>query len=66
MTRCMQLNLRQFLTVISVYTPTLVSPQDEINSFCVDLRTILRNVDEYGKLVLLGDLNICVGCNSEL
>lgn len=54
------------MTVISIHTSTLVSPQDEINSFCIDIRTILRNMDKYEKFVLMEDLNVCVGCHSEL
>lgn len=54
------------MTVISVCVPTLVSPQEKINYFYDDLRTILINADRNGKLVLLGGLNTCVGLDSKL
>lgn len=49
----MQFYQRQFMTIISIYMPTLVSPQNETITFYDDFRIILRHVDK-DELVLPG------------
>lgn len=58
--------LHGFVTIISVYAPTLTSDDDMKESFYASLRSTLSSVHPQDKLLLLGDLNARVGKDHEL
>ena len=55
----------RFLTIISVYAPTLVSSGEQIMSFYHALRTLITSIPKDESIVVLGDFNARVGCDSE-
>ena len=52
---------KRFVTIISVYAPTMTNTDDKIEKFYADLESILQDVPKSDKLVLLGDFNARVG-----
>ena len=58
------LSAGRFLTLVSVYAPTLVSPEEKIASFYHALRSVVSSVPNSEMLVVLGDLNARVGSDS--
>ena len=53
------------MTIISVYAPTLTSPDDVKESFYEDLDTLVKATHPDDKLVVLGDFNARVGQDHE-
>lgn len=51
----------RFMTLISVYAPTLTSAKEDIDMFYGDLKSAIQKVDRQDKLVVLGDFNARVG-----
>ena len=67
--RIMKLRLplaaNRYLTLLSVYAPTLVSPEEDITSFYHALRSVISGVSRSESLVILGDFNARVGSDSD-
>ena len=55
----------RYMTVISVYAPTLISSDEIILSFYQDLRDYVNSILQTDKIVLLGDFNARVGCDGD-
>ena len=55
------LSCGRFITVISVYAPTLGSNQESIMAFYQDLRNCISSIPNADKILLLGDFNARVG-----
>ena len=55
----------RFISVISVYAPTLTSTDEVIMSFYQDLRNCLNSMAPAEKIVLLGDFNARVDCHDD-
>ena len=53
----------RFLTIVSVYAPTLTSDDVGTNSFYDQLHDLLVKIPSDDKLILLGDFNARVGCD---
>ena len=64
MSLCLPLYSNRCMTIISIYAATLVSAKLDIDCFYADLRSVLKNVHKGHKIVLMGDFNARVGCNS--
>ena len=56
----------RYLTLVSVYAPTLASPEEDIASFYHALRSVLSSVPKTEMLVILGDLNARVGTDADV
>ena len=52
------LSCGRFITVISVYAPTLGSNQESIMAFYQDLRNCISSIPNADKILLLGDFNV--------
>ena len=67
--RIMSLRLRidkgRFVTLFSVYAPTLNSAEESITSFYSQLRHALRSTPKDDKIILMGDFNARVGMESD-
>ena len=63
--RIMTLRVRmapnRYITLVNVYAPTMTYPEEEKEAFYSQLRTLITNVPEADKLILLGDFNARVG-----
>ena len=55
----------RFVTIVSVYAPTMDSPETNILSFYDELRQLLLNNSDDDKIILLGYLNAKVGRDSQ-
>ena len=55
---------KKFVTIISAYAPTMTNPEEVKDKFYEDLDAIISAVPAADKLVLLGDFNARVGCDS--
>ena len=55
------LSCGRYMTVISVYAPTLVSNQESIMAFYQDLRDCVTAIPKADKILILGDFNARVG-----
>ena len=64
MTLRLPLYSNHYMTMISVYAPTLVSAKLDIGCSYTDLSVVLKNVHKGDKIVLMWDFNARVGCNS--
>ena len=51
----------RFLSLISVYAPTLTSSTESIMGFYQDLSSVLSSIPKADKIILLGDFNARVG-----
>ena len=51
----------RFTSLISVYAPTLVSPEEDIVAFYTALSTLLSSIPKEEGIILLGDFNARVG-----
>lgn len=49
------------LTIVAVYAPTEVSPDDEKDRFYIDLQNILNEIPKRGPILVVGDLNAQMG-----
>ena len=56
---------KRFVTIVSVYAPTMDSPETNILSFYDELRPLFLNIPDDDKIILLGDLNARVGRDSQ-
>ena len=61
MTMTVPLTKKGNATLISVYTPTMTSPDETKENFYNQLRRTLRDTPRTDKLVLMGDSNARVG-----
>ena len=55
----------RFMTMLSVYAPTLNSSEESIMAFYQDLRTVINRIPNADKILLLGDFNARVGGDHE-
>ena len=55
----------RYASLVSVYAPTLDSPDEEIGLFYSELRKVIRAIPAQDKIVLLGDFNARVGRDHE-
>ena len=55
----------RYMSIISVYAPTLVSSEEDITSFYHALTTLLNSIPKEEGIVLLGDFNARVGTDHE-
>ena len=60
------LERQQFVSVVSVYAPTLTSPDEAQIAFYEDLDHTLREIPMADFLILMGDFNARVGRESEI
>ena len=51
----------RFMTVVSIYAPTMSHPPEEIEKFYADLGNIVANIPKDDKIAILGDFNARVG-----
>lgn len=65
MTLRVPLSNGHFVTLISVYAPTLNTDDDIKDAFYNDLRTCLTHIPRHDKLIVLGDFNARVGRDFE-
>ena len=59
------LRQKRFVTIVSVYAPTMDSSETNILSFYDELRQLFLNIPDDDKIILLGDLNVRVGRDSQ-
>ncbi|CAH1274548.1 Hypp5338 [Branchiostoma lanceolatum] len=59
------LRKKQYITLFSVYAPTLQADPADKNMFYTELRNLVRNTPADDKVVILGDFNARVGRDSE-
>ena len=57
----LDLGNNRFLTLISVYAPTMDHPPEETEQFYSDLGEIVRQIPKEDKIALMGDFNARVG-----
>ncbi|XP_047004617.1 uncharacterized protein LOC124622868 [Schistocerca americana] len=57
----LQLTSKKYIHLISVYTPTLPSPDEEKYKFYLDLQYVLQSIPSVDQVLLLGDFNAQVG-----
>ena len=55
---------RKFITIVSAYAPTMTNPDETKDKFYEDLNTVITAVPHADKLIMLGDFNARVGCDS--
>ena len=55
----------RYLTIISVYAPTLSSSEEVVTSFYQALRTVVTGIPKNESVVILGDFNARIGSNSD-
>ena len=55
---------RKFITIVSAYAPTMTNPDENKDKFYEDLNTVITTVPHADKLIMLGDFNARVGCDS--
>lgn len=64
MTLRLSLSTNYFCTLISAYAPTMMAADDSKEEFYEALGSVIRSVPLTDKLIVLGDFNARVGCNS--
>ena len=57
----LELGTNRFMTLISVYAPTLSHPPEETEQFYSDLGGLVRRIPNEDKIVIMGDFNARVG-----
>ena len=57
----LELGMNRFITLISVYAPTLSHPPEETEQFYSDLGELVRKVPKEDKIAVMGDFNARVG-----
>lgn len=65
MTLRLPLSANKNVTIISAYAPTMTNTEETKAKFYDDLDQLLRTVPRKDKLILLGDFNARVGCDSD-
>ena len=50
-------------TIISCYSPTNVSEETELVTFCDELSSLVRSIPKHNMLVIGGDMNAQIGKN---
>ena len=60
------LSRNQYVTIVSVYAPTMTHSEESKQSFYEELATVIRCVPISDKLILMGDCNARVGSESNL
>lgn len=55
------LSCGRFISILSVYAPTLQSPDDVLNCFYESLKDTIRSIPVEEKVIILGDFNARVG-----
>ena len=55
---------QKFATIVSAYAPTMTNPDETKDKFYEDLNTVIAAVPSADKLIILGDFNMRVGCDS--
>ncbi|XP_069977707.1 craniofacial development protein 2-like [Penaeus vannamei] len=55
---------QKFATIVSAYAPTMTNPDETKDKFYEDLNTVITAVPHADKLIILGDCNARVGCDS--
>ena len=60
------LDNNQYITLFSVYAPTLVSDISVRVKFYSDLKNLVTKVPSDDKIIILGDFNARVGCDADL
>ena len=65
MTMRMPLDKKCFLTIVSVYAPTLTNTDENKERFYNNLRETIKNVPTSDKLIIAGDFNARVGTEAE-
>ena len=63
--RRLSLRKEHYVTLFSVYAPTLQADPADKDKFYTDLRNLLQNTPTGDKVVILGDFNARVGGDSE-
>ena len=66
MTMRLPLKENRYVTLISVYAPTMTNPDENKELFYQQLDEVIRKVPKQDKMILLGDFNARVGTSSEL
>ena len=56
---------KKFATIISAYAPTMTNPDEVKDKFYEDLSVLISSVPTSDKLIILGDFNARVGCDSD-
>ena len=56
----------KFLTLVSVYAPTMTNPEETKDKFYEELNSIILNTPKSDKLMLLGDFNARVGSDNKI
>ena len=56
---------KRFVTILSVYAPTLDSSEESIMAFYQDLRAVINSIPNADKIILLGDFNARVGSDHQ-
>lgn len=57
-------NGKKFATLVSAYAPTMTNPDEVKDKFYEDLNTVIGATPNSDKLIILGDFNARVGCDS--
>ena len=57
-------NEKKFATLVSAYGPTMTNPDEVKDKFYEDLNTVIGATPNSDKLIILGDSNARVGCDS--
>ena len=55
---------QKFATIVSAYAPTMTNPEEIKDKFYEDLNCVIAAVPNSDKLIILGDFNARVGCDS--
>ena len=65
MTMRLPLQRKMYVTLISVYAPTMTNTEEVKEEFYSDLRETIRRVPTDDRLILVGDFNFRVGSDTE-
>ena len=65
MSMCLLLRGTTYVTILSVYAPTMTNPEETKEEFYSDLRQALTKVPKDDRLIISGDMNARVGCEAD-
>ena len=65
MTLRLPLQKNAYLSIVSVYGPTMTNPEENKENFYNQLRDVIKNINRKDKLIIAGDFNARVGCDHE-